>query len=195
MRELEFTVWELTGCPYFAKHKPVTKEGVIAFTVGAERHKVIQELLRRRGFIIEQAVNYYITYKNTVVLIKGRIDAIDPVNKIIYEIKPANLTMRGIRQLALYRDLYYLDTKQVYDIGFILYRKHGETLRLSFINNMLYKPRLLEMFNNVIEIIKHYIDRDEPPRVSCDDCKYCELRNECKPVLKYFGLNLVPLRK
>lgn len=194
MDEYVFSVTELVGCPYFTREQPVTEEGLIAFQKGTERHYTIEEILKTRGFLVEEPIDYMTVYKSKVVWLKGKIDCIDPRNKVIYEIKSRNLTMRALRQLLLYRDIFYLARNEVYGIGFILYRQERGVIKLEFIRNFLYVPPLLEMYKNIQPIIEFVIEKEQMPRIACEDCKICRLRGECRPDFRYHGLQLVRLK-
>jgi len=145
--------------------------------VGKEQHEKIEKRLKEMGYEVEVPVQ--IEYKGYQV--SGKIDALDRKHNIIYEIKSFNLSNKGFKQLMVYRDLLYLTQGKEFKVGFILYR--GD--RLEFVRNFLYLPPLLEAWKLVTLVVDAMIVEGELIRIECEDCKYCLLRDKCKPQYKY----------
>ena len=170
------SVTALLGCPYHILNRLYTREARFAMEVGRESHRRIQGELKRMGFEVEVPVE--VEYRG--VKIVGKIDAVDPKNKVIYEIKSQNVTRKGFKQLLAYRDLLYLRSRELYDVGFILYR--GD--RIQVVKAFLYLPPPLQVWKEITQVVDLILEEGKLPRVECEDCKYCELNGECTPEYK-----------
>lgn len=167
----------LSGCPYRRANKLHPPELRYAFATGSEKHRRLQEWLRKRGFETE----YRIEYEWLGVKIAGKVDAIKHRPPLVIEIKSRNMGVSGLRQLLLYRDLLFLVAGREYRPALIIY--NGDRYRLEA--NFLWVPPLLSIWREVKKVLAWVKARGELPRVRCDDCAACSARSECKPVMAW----------
>jgi len=181
-----YGVTTLVGCPYFTIKKTHVPELEYAYRFGREMHETIEDELRRMGLEVEVPVALELNkYK-----IIGKIDAIDRQTNTIYEIKPNRMNYKGFKQLLLYRDILYVLEKKRYRIGLILYRKG----KFTFVKSFLHEPKLLSVLKYAIQVAEALYNNGEVIKIASEDCKYCKLRDVCKPDYTCINGRLVKLR-
>lgn len=148
--------------------------------VGKQKHELIeQKLKQRQGVEVEVEVD--LVYKD--VLLKGRLDAIDLNNYIIYEIKPSNIKPSYIRQLSAYVTMVRELTSINFDGRFLIYNKES-----------------------LIEVVPSYIDLTVldtaishiNSTVSGEHCSICELIKACPKEevwVEKFGFEISKMKK
>lgn len=131
---------------------------------GEERHKIIEEKLKEMGLMPE--VEIAITIDD--ILFKGKIDALDLNNYIVYEIKPLNIKDSYIRQLSAYVFMIRKLTGVQFDGKFLLYNKD---------NLIEATPSFLDMtiFNEIMEKIKN-----ENTTIKGEYCELCVNNKKCE---------------
>lgn len=167
----------LAGCPFKRVNKLFPPEMEYAMRVGQQRHREIEEVLRRLGYETE----YQIVYRYAGIEVVGRADAVKHDPPIVAEIKSRNMGMSGLRQLLLYRDLLFLTRRREYRPVFILYEAGRARLEANF----LWLPPVLTLWREAKKIVGWIASRGEWPRVRCDDCTTCTERGACRPALAW----------
>ncbi len=186
---MKISVTELVGCPFFSKSKAFKPEMEFALEYGKRKHEEVESLLTALGLHVEIPIELPLEIDGEEVVIVGRIDALNPHNGYIYEIKSKNLTTKGLRQLLLYRDMLYVLTGKLWKPAFILYHGSGYTV----IDGFLYLPKPLEMLNTVRPLIERLL-HDKSVRVECEDCRVCSFYPNCLPDYRYLGEKLLELQ-
>ncbi|AZI75831.1 putative CRISPR-associated Cas4 nuclease [Sulfolobales Beppu filamentous virus 2] len=149
--------------------------------VGEEKHKKIEEKLKEKGLIPE--VEIALTVND--ILLKGKIDALDLNNYIVYEIKPLNIKDSYIRQLSLYVWMIRKLTGIQFDGKFLLYNK-DDLLEAS--------PSFIDM--TLIDEILQKIT--ENSTIKGEYCELCKKNKGCEKKLEWrknFGFEIREIKK
>jgi len=185
---LEIGVSELATCPYMHSYKLVVPAIAPVLERGKRVHYVLEQVLKQEGYEIEVPIEYSLELNGFLFKIKGIIDVVDPNNNMIYDIKSHNIGFAALRQLLLYRDLWYLTKGEEVDIGFILYKTVNGTVHYTPQKLYFRVPPILSMFREAIRILIEITKQRKPIQIHNEFCKYCKLKDKCQTKYRYKGL-------
>jgi len=185
---LEIGVTELVTCPYMHSYKLTIPVMAPILERGKRVHFVLEQVLKQEGFETEVPIEYSLELNNSYFKIKGVIDVVDTINNVIYDIKSHNIGFAALRQLLLYRDLWYLTKGEEVDIGFILYKTINGTLQYTPQKLYFHVPPILSMFTEAIKILIEISKQRKPIPIHNEFCKYCKIKDKCQTKYRYKGL-------
>lgn len=168
-------VTDLVACSHKLKLRQLYPELNLRFDPGAVTgsliHIGIEKYLKDNGFEVEVPVEKKIEVDNREYILKGRIDAYKPDEKIVVEIKSGR-DIQGkplehhILQLQIYLNLLDADT------GILFY-----VTPEGFLEFMVNKEKL-----NIKSLVKTIVRDEIHPRWSWE-CRYCIYKRICSYVI------------
>jgi len=188
---MEYSVTELVSCPYMRRNNLVKPIFKAIQERGKEAHFVLEQILKTQKLQVEVPIEYSFRVNDIEFTIKGVIDVVDPKEGVLYDIKSGNIDFYALRQLLLYRDLWFLDKCEIMDIGFIVYKTVNGTLHYRKQKLYFHIPPLLTMIKEVKKVLAEITRYKGPIRIQNEGCKYCILREKCRTLYRYKGLRFL----
>ncbi len=138
-----------------------------AAIMGELIHSGLEELLKQKGFETEVSIEEKYKINGQEYYLKGRIDAYDPQNKVVVEIKSGRSTQNLPREHHVYQLQIYLNLLKA-EKGILIYITPEKILEYS-----VKKEKI-----DIKSLMKMLIEDSIHPKWNWE-CKYCPFQKIC----------------